>query len=164
MTKPLPALDLAAGIGGVTIIPLCTHADERGFFREVIRASDARFAGGFGQLSHSEVFPGVLKAWHSHRLQHQWTYVVSGTLLVALVDVREGSPTRGRCTSFLAGANAGAFAYGFPPGILHGYRNMGGTAQVLYLTSGQYDPDDEVRIGPFDPTVPFDWRAVAQPR
>ena len=160
MTAPAPTHSvLPTAIPGVAVQQLRTFADDRGFFREIIRASSPEFTGGFGQLSHSEVFPGVLKAWHAHRVQHQWTYVAHGTLLVALADTRAGSPTQGKVASFLAGRNAEAQLYGFPPGVLHGYLNVGQTAQVIYVTSGQYDLADEVRVDPYDPSVPFDWRA-----
>ena len=50
-------------IDGVVLKELTTHADERGFFREVIRESD-EFFDHFGQWSHSLMHPGVAKAWH----------------------------------------------------------------------------------------------------
>lgn len=149
-----------ADIEGVSIMPLRTHTDERGFFREIARATDSAFTGGFGQLSHSEVLPGVLKAWHAHRVQYQWTYVALGTLMVALADTRPDSRTKGKVAAFPVGRNAPTLMYGFPAGVLHGYVNTGDTAQVIYVTSGQYDLSDEVRVDPYDPTVPFDWRAL----
>jgi len=56
-------------IEGVMTKELTTHADERGFFREIIRITDDFFAEGFGQLSHSLMYPGVSKAWHIHKTQ-----------------------------------------------------------------------------------------------
>ena len=62
-------------IEGAVIKELVTHADERGFFRELIRVMDHSFAAGFGQWSHSLVHPGVAKAWHIHSRQMDWWYV-----------------------------------------------------------------------------------------
>ena len=56
-------------IDGVMIKELVTHADERGFFREIIRVTDDIFSEGFGQWSQSLVYTGVTKAWHIHRVQ-----------------------------------------------------------------------------------------------
>ncbi|HHS97475.1 MAG TPA: dTDP-4-dehydrorhamnose 3,5-epimerase, partial [Chloroflexi bacterium] len=40
-------------IHGVEVKELATHTDERGFFREILRASDPIFAEGFAQWSHT---------------------------------------------------------------------------------------------------------------
>jgi len=105
-------------IEGVKIQVLETHYDERGFFREIIRFNDDFFAAGFGQLSHSLVNSGVLKAWHAHREQTQWNYIVSGLIKVALHDTRPDSSTYGKTMEFLAGDDQHARVYAFPPVLL----------------------------------------------
>ena len=144
-------------IEGVQIKELVTHADERGFFREVIRSTDPFFAAGFGQLSHSLVLPGVLKAWHAHKRQAQWTYLAAGELDVVLHDTRPDSPTFRKTVELLLGDRHAARAYVMPPGVAHGYRCVNGPAHVIYVTSGTYDPDDEVRIAHDDPAIGIDW-------
>jgi dTDP-4-dehydrorhamnose 3,5-epimerase len=144
-------------IEGVIIKNLVTHSDERGFFRELIRSSDESFKGGFGQLSHSLVNPGVVKAWHGHRWQTQWTYIASGAFEVVLHDARPGSPTLGQTVELRLGDEYPARIYGMPPGVVHGYRCLSGPAHVLYVTSGEYDLADEVRIPQDDPSIGFDW-------
>src|SRR5512137_1222238 len=109
-------------IDGVIHKQLATHADERGFFRELIRVTDDFFSAGFGQLSHSLVYPGIIKAWHAHKVQTQWTYVATGLLQVVLHDNRPGSRTFRETMEFLAGDNQPASLYSLPPGVLHGYR------------------------------------------
>src|ERR1700693_1229416 len=88
-------------IEGVVIKELATHADERGFFREVIRETD-EFFDQFGQWSHSLMYPGTAKAWHIHQRQTDWWYVM-GALKVALYDTRPGSPTKGQLMEFQMG-------------------------------------------------------------
>ena len=73
-------------IDGVIVKKLVTHADERGFFREIIRVADDFFSEGFGQWSMSRLYQGVIKAWHIHKKQVDWWYVHSGVLKVALYD------------------------------------------------------------------------------
>ena len=151
-------MTVKAAIEGVKIIDLATHSDERGFFRELMRAGDGSLPAGFGQLSHSQVRKGVLKAWHAHKKQEQWNYVACGLLKVALHDKRPGSPTFGRTIEFFAGEGQPALAYFFPPGVLHGYVCLEGPVQIFYATSGTYDPEgDEVRIPPDEPTIGYDW-------
>jgi dTDP-4-dehydrorhamnose 3,5-epimerase len=144
-------------IEGVVIKELVTHADERGFFREIIRMTDDFFAEGFGQLSHSLVYPGVVKAWHAHRQQTQWTYVAGGLLKVALHDGRLQSSTYHETMDFMVGDNQPVRVYCFPPGVVHGYRCIDGPAHVIYVTSGIYDLSDEVRLPHDDPSIGFDW-------
>jgi dTDP-4-dehydrorhamnose 3,5-epimerase len=144
-------------IDGVIIKELITHTDERGFFRELIRVTDDFFSAGFGQLSHSLVHSGVVKAWHAHKKQVQWTYVASGLLKVVLCDFRPESPTFQQFMEFLAGDGQTVCVYSFPPGVLHGYRCISGVAHVIYVTSGVYDLDDEVRFSYDDTAISYDW-------
>jgi dTDP-4-dehydrorhamnose 3,5-epimerase len=149
-------------IEGVSFKELVTHPDERGFFREIIRITDAFFAEGFGQLSHSLVYQGITKAWHLHKVQTQWTYVVCGVLKVALHDCRHNSPTYRKTIEFLAGDHQTAQVYRFPPGVAHGYRCISGPAHIIYLTSGVYDLADESRLPHDDPEISYDWLKGAQ--
>jgi len=144
-------------IEGVELKELDTHADQRGFFREIIRVTDSSFAEGFGQLSHSLVYPGIVKAWHAHKIQTQWTYVVCGVLKVALHDCRSNSRTHRQTVEFLAGEYQAAMVYRFPPGVAHGYRCINGPAHVIYVTSGTYELADEIRIAHDDPEIKYDW-------
>lgn len=144
-------------IDGVAIKKLITYTDERGFFREVIRESDDFFEAGFGQLSFSIVYAGVIKAWHAHKFQTQWTCVVSGLLKVVLYDNRSNSFTYQQKMEFLAGDHQPSLVYSLPPGVLHGYKCIHGPAQVIYVTSGVYDLSDEVRISHDDSEIGYDW-------
>ena len=107
-------------IEGVIIKQLVTHADERGFFRELIRVEDDFFTEGFGQWSHSLMYNGVAKAWHIHARQTDWWYVAGGTLRAALHDARPTSPTRGETMELLMGDNQPAVVLRIPPGVAHG--------------------------------------------
>jgi dTDP-4-dehydrorhamnose 3,5-epimerase len=146
-------------IEGIEWVEPRTHADHRGFFRELLRADGSSAARSVRQVSHSLVHAGIVKGWHGHVVQHQWTYVVSGALWVVLFDARPGSPTRGSFVERRVAAGADPVVYGFPPGILHGYRCLS-EAQVIYLTSGTYDLSDEVRVPVGDPSVPFSFERL----
>ena len=142
-----------AMIEGVELKELVTHADERGFFREVIRETDP-FFDHFGQWSHSLMYPGSAKGWHHHRRQTDWWYAI-GSLKVALYDLREGSPTRGRLMELFLGDRF-ARCLKIPPGVAHGCRALE-LSHLLYVTSNVYDPDDEGRIPHDDPSIGYDW-------
>lgn len=102
-------------IDKVVIKRLSTHTDERGFFREIIRVTDDLFEEGFGQWSHSFMLDGVIKAWHYHRIQTDWWYVVSGVLRVGLWDLRKDSPTYKQAMDFLMGDLQPAQIVKIPP-------------------------------------------------
>ncbi len=144
-------------IDGVVIKELITHNDERGFFREIIRVTDDFFKKGFGQLSHSLVYPGVVKAWHGHKAQGQCNYVVCGLIKVVLHDSRPDSPTFKKTKEFLAGDNQSAQVYYFPAGVLHGYKCINGPMHIIYVTSGMYDLSDEIRIPHDEIAIGYDW-------
>jgi dTDP-4-dehydrorhamnose 3,5-epimerase len=144
-------------IDGVVLKSLRTHTDERGFFRELVRASDDCFQAGFGQLSHSLLYQGVAKAWHIHRVQVDWWYVPVGVIRVALHDTRPESPTYRETVELLLGDHQPAQLLCIPPGVAHGMLCLSGPAHVIYVTSRVYDPADEGRIPHDDPTIGYDW-------
>ena len=144
-------------IEGVVLKELATHADDRGFFREVVRVTDPFFAEGFGQMSHSLVHLGVAKAWHIHQRQIDWWYVASGILKVALHDCRPDSSTYRETMEFALGDHQPARCIRIPQGVAHGYRCTVGPAHIIYVTSHEYDPADEGRIPHDDPAIGYDW-------
>jgi dTDP-4-dehydrorhamnose 3,5-epimerase len=146
-------------IAGVEVKELVTHADERGFFREVIRVTDGFFAEGFGQWSHSCMYPGVAKAWHVHYKQVDWWYVAIGTLKVVLHDLRSDSPTYRQTQELLLGDRYGPVVLKIPPGVAHGCKALDGVVHLFYVTSRTYDPAEEGRIPHDDPEIGYDWTA-----
>lgn len=144
-------------IQGVMIKPLVTHPDERGYFREIIRKTDEFFSEGFGQWSASQMYVGVVKAWHIHRIQTDWWYVAGGAIKVALHDTRENSPTFRTTMEVLMGENLPASVLKIPPGVAHGCKCLDGPSTLFYVTSQIYNPADEGRIPYDDPTIGYDW-------
>jgi dTDP-4-dehydrorhamnose 3,5-epimerase len=139
---------------GVEVKQLVTHADERGFFREVIRATDS-FFDQFGQWSHSLMYAGTAKAWHVHRVQTDWWYCI-GALKVGLHDIRPGSPTEGETMTIFMGDRYDSVCLKIPPGVAHGCRALELT-HLLYISSHVYNPGDEGRIRHDDPLIGYDW-------
>lgn len=144
-------------IDGVIIEKLNPHNDERGFFNEILRNKELISKEGIGQISHSLVYNGVVKAWHAHKYQTQWNYVVNGLIYVALYDQRPDSNSFGKMMTFLTGDNHDKIMYKFPPGVLHGYKCINGPMNIVYITSGIYDLEDEIRIKYDDKDIAFDW-------
>lgn len=144
-------------IEGVVKQELKRHHDERGFFEELIRVSDDFFKEGFGQLSHSFMYPGVIKAWHIHKTQIDWWYVARGNLKVALFDMRQESETYKTLNEFFLGADRENIVLKIPAGVAHGCKVIGEAAELFYVTSSVYNPDEEGRIPHDDPKIGYDW-------
>lgn len=145
-------------IEGVLVKQLTKHNDERGFFEELIRVSDAFFKEGFGQLSHSLMYPGVIKAWHIHQSQVDWWFVARGTLKVALFDLREESKTFRQLMEMVLGKNGDNVVLKIPSGVAHGCKVIGEkTSELFYVTSGAYNAKEEGRIPHDDPKIAYDW-------
>ena len=147
-------------IDGVETRALTTHSDERGFFREIARASDGIVKEGWRQVSHSLMHPGVAKAWHVHKKQIDWWYVPVGDLKVALYDCREGSSSGGALQELFLGEHYEAQLLKVPAGVAHGCRALNGPAHLIYLTSSEYDTAEEGRLPHDDPKIGYDWTAL----
>ena len=132
-------------INGVKINELETHNDERGFFREIVRFPKIFKDFPVGQISHSLVNEGIVKAWHGHTYQYQWNYIITGIINVALYDNRVESQTYKETMEFTV-EDVQPKLYFFPPGVLHGYKCIQGPVHMIYVTSGIYDLEDEVRM------------------
>lgn len=144
-------------IKGVKIVNLKTHSDERGFFREIFRFSENYTNENISQLSHSLVEDGIIKSWHGHVHQSQWNYVVTGQVNVVLYDGRKDSRTYKEIMNFSVGDDMEPTAYFFPPGIFHGYKCTKGPMNIIYLTSGVYDLNDEIRKSDEDLELNIKW-------
>lgn len=128
---------------------------------EILRADDPLFQK-FGQVYVTVARPGVVKAWHCHRIQTDHLAVVAGEALVALYDDRDGSPTRGNVVDVVAGEGKPVLII-IPPGVYHGFRSTGDApAYVVNVPTELYDygAPDEVRRPHDDPAIPYDWGEV----
>jgi len=145
-------------IEGVRIKRLTRHVDDRGWLMEILR-DDAEIFIDFGQVYVSAGFPGVVKAWHCHRIQTDSFCVLSGNAKVGLYDDREGSPTCGEAQAIVAG-ELDPLVVQIPPMVWHGFMALAGRiAVVLNVPTVHYNRDepDELRRDPFDPDIPFEW-------
>lgn len=149
-------------IEGVVLKSLIRHKDERGFFEELTRVSDEFFKEGFGQLSHSYMYAGVIKAWHIHKTQVDWWYVARGDLRVALYDMREESSTHKTLQELYMGEHGENIVLKIPPGVAHGCKVVGEAAELFYVTSRVYNPEEEGRIPHDDPKIGYDWLKIPE--
>lgn len=145
-----------ASIDAVTVTPLKTFPDDRGYFREIARYADTSLKK-CAQLSATMSYPGVIKAFHYHNQQDDLWYCAQGMILAVLYDRREDSPTYKETQTVPLGELAPQTLF-IPHGVVHGYKVLGPKAAlVIYSTSHVYDPADELRLKFDDPEINFDW-------
>ena len=147
-------------IEGVMIKELTRLKDQRGFFEELIRFDDGLFKEGFGQLSHSFMYSGVVKAWHVHKTQVDWWYVSRGDLKVVLYDGRKSSRTYKHLNEFIMGEHGRNIVLKIPPQVAHGCKVVAENAELFYVTSRSYNPKEEGRIPHDDPEISYDWLKI----
>src|SRR4030042_3028624 len=110
-------------IDGVTVKKLRSLPDERGRLMEILRADDNEFEK-FGQVYITTAYPGVVKAWHYHKIQEDNFAVPVGMVQIGLYDSRENSPTHGEANTFFAGIHKPILVH-VPPLVYHGFENVG---------------------------------------
>ncbi|GMU32437.1 MAG: hypothetical protein AMXMBFR20_03090 [Planctomycetia bacterium] len=132
--------------------------DERGRLGEIIRADDPWFEK-FGQVYFTTTFPGIVKAWHYHKLQTDHFYCIRGTIKLAMYDAREGSATKGEVNEIYMSEHLPSLVC-IPPGVYHGWMNVCDVETIVVnMTTECYDykKPDEFRAHPHENDIPYDW-------
>jgi dTDP-4-dehydrorhamnose 3,5-epimerase len=147
-------------IDGVRIKKLKVIHDERGRLMEILRSDDEIFEK-FGQVYMTTALPGVVKAWHWHRLQDDNFTCVHGKMRLALYDARKDSPTYKEVNEFVISPDEEPMLIHIPKLVYHGFKCIGDEeALVINTVTEPYDykKPDEFRVDPYDKNIPYDWR------
>ena len=145
-------------IEGVRIKTLRVIPDERGRLMEILRRDDEIFTK-FGQIYITTAYPGVIKAWHYHKIQTDNLTAVAGMAKVALYDARENSPTYKKLEEYFMGVH-NPLLIQIPPMVYHGYKCISSEeAVVINCPTEPYNrtTPDECRVDPFNNDIPYNW-------
>ena len=145
-------------IEGVKIKTLRVIPDERGRLMEILRRDDEIFTK-FGQIYITTAYPGVIKAWHYHKIQTDNLTAVAGMAKVALYDARENSPTYKKLEEYFMGVH-NPLLIQIPPMVYHGYKCISSEeAVVINCPTEPYNrtTPDECRVDPFNNDIPYNW-------
>ena len=160
-----------SNLGGVRYGAVVRHADSRGAFRELWRASafptltteetgaPAGSEPRFVQANLSNSATGVLRGLHYHRRQLDYWIVVGGRALVALVDVRAlaaGEATRPDVETRELATDEWVV---IPAGVAHGFLALE-PLELLYLVTNEFDGADELGFAWDDALAAVPWPAV----
>ena len=134
-------------IEGALIRQLKWREDERGALIELYR--DSWNTGRVAQVYLTETRPGVVKAWHHHKIQTDRFICVYGTVKLVLYDAREDSYTNDEIVEIVLSPSRNPCMVVIPPGVVHGWKCISkDTAGVVNCVSREYDGTDEYRRGP----------------
>jgi dTDP-4-dehydrorhamnose 3,5-epimerase len=145
-------------IVGVQTKPLRLIPDERGWLMEILRADDTALFSRFGQVYASATYPGVVKAWHYHKVQIDNLACIVGMIKLVIVDTRAGSPTDGTVNELFVGTQNPMLVQ-VPNLVYHGWKCISPEAAVVINVPTEvyrYADPDEFRIAPHG-TLPYDW-------
>jgi len=146
-------------IEGVNVKKLKVIPDERGRLMEILRSDDSIFRK-FGQVYMTTAKPGVVKAWHFHKIQHDYFTCVSGKMRLALYDARNDSATYKQIQDFIISLEEPLLVQ-IPPMVYHGFKCVSKEEAIVINTPTEpYNPKspDEYRIDEYDNDIDYDWR------
>lgn len=146
-------------IEGVKVKKLKVIPDERGKLMEILRSDDEIFQQ-FGQVYMTTAKPGVVKAWHGHKLQTDSFTCVFGRIRLVLYDAREDSKTFKEIQEFIIDLE-NPFLVQIPPDVYHGFKCISEDEAIVINTPTHpynHANPDEYRIDPYENDIPYDWR------
>lgn len=145
-------------IDGVKVKKLRVIPDERGRLMEILRSDDELFSK-FGQVYMTTVYPGIVKAWHLHKIQTDNVAALKGMIKLALYDSRENSSTKGEVNEFFIGEH-NPFLVQIPKGVYHGWKCISESEAIVVNCPTEvynYEKPDEYRLPYNTDQIPYDW-------
>jgi dTDP-4-dehydrorhamnose 3,5-epimerase len=132
VTSPFEELE----ISGVFLARVSVHNDQRGWLCETFRAdwlaalNRPAFQPVMGYVSMT--LPGAARGPHEHRFQTDWFgFLGPSDFLILLWDNRTESPSFGTHLKLILGETNPALLI-VPPGVAHGYKNIGATPGLVH--------------------------------
>ena len=157
----------ALSIPDVLLITPQRFADSRGYLAETFqvgRFAEIGIAGPFVQENQSfSRAKGTVRGLHfqiAPSPQGKLVRCVRGTVFDVAVDIRKGSPTYGRHAGAVLSSGTGEQIW-VPVGFAHGFCTLEIDCEVLYKTTGFYDPAAERGIAFDDPMLDIPWPVPA---
>jgi dTDP-4-dehydrorhamnose 3,5-epimerase len=137
----------ATDLAGAWVLEPERFEDGRGFFARTFcrdefeaRGLDPVVAQCSVSYNHRQ---GTLRGLHfqgAPREEAKLVRCTRGAIFDAIVDLRPGSPTRGRHFAVVLSAEAGNQLY-IPKGMAHGFQTLADGTEVFYQISEVYAPD-----------------------
>ncbi|MCC5919317.1 MAG: dTDP-4-dehydrorhamnose 3,5-epimerase [Cyclobacteriaceae bacterium] len=137
------------------------YKDERGAFMEAYHYEKLKEIfpeANLKQINQSYSKKGVIRGLHFQREPHaqaKLVWVPHGKVYDVAVDLREGSPTYGKCNAEILSSENGLMLY-VPKGYAHGFAALEDSI-FMYLCSDLYHPQSEGGYHPYSKDLNIDW-------
>ncbi len=148
---------------GAFILEAERIADERGFFARTYSRGELADRGLDPEIAQCSVSfnhrRGTLRGLHFQAAPFEEAKLVRctrGSIWDVIVDVRPGSPTRGRHFAVVLSAEARNALY-IPKGMAHGFITLEDAAEVFYQISAPYSAEHTRGYRWDDPTFAIPW-------
>lgn len=155
-------------LAGAWVVEPEPLADARGFFARTFDAAafaDRGLRSAFPQCSVSfNARAGTLRGMHYQAAPHEEAKLVrctAGAIYDVIVDLRAGSPTRGRWTGVELTADNRRALY-VPEGFAHGFQTLADDSEVFYQISAEFVPDAARGVRWDDAAFGIAWPAAGQ--
>lgn len=150
-------------LGGAFLVELEPRSDERGMFARTFCAEEFAAHGlepvaAQCNLSRNRAL-GTLRGLHYQVAPHGEAKLVRctrGALWDVIVDLRAGSPSRGRFVAVELDAASGRALY-VPRGCAHGFQTLVDDTEVFYQMSTPYRPEAARGVRFDDPALAIPW-------
>ncbi|MBI5144485.1 MAG: dTDP-4-dehydrorhamnose 3,5-epimerase family protein, partial [Candidatus Omnitrophica bacterium] len=131
-------------IDGVKVKKLKIIPDDRGMLMEILRCDDEIFKS-FGQVYMTTAKPGVVKAWHYHKIQDDNFACVHGKIRLVLYDARIRSATYKEINEFILSLEEPILVH-IPKLVYHGFKGISECEAIVINTPtkpySHKDPDE----------------------
>lgn len=152
-------------IEGLFVLQTENHEDNRGSFQKLFNRdffAEHSLATDFCELYYSVNHKDVVRGMHFQTppADHvKLVYVSHGRIKDAIVDIRKGSTTYGKCFAIELDDKQGKYLY-IPKGLAHGFVSLEDDTIVNYAQTSCYDCEHDCGIDSM--SVGVDW-GIANP-
>ena len=150
-------------LDGLYVIEPEKREDIRGYFLRTYCAEEFRTRGLDGDISQCSLSYnrklGTVRGLHYQAAPYEEVKVVrcvKGKVFDVAVDIRAGSPTRGKYVSLELSDDNGVAFY-IPKGFAHGFMSLSDDTLVLYQMSAPYNQESARTIRWNDPEINILW-------
>lgn len=142
---------------GPMLLTAVRHYDDRGFFTELFKSSQALELGlpSFVQENLSRSGKGVVRGlhWQTEPMsQGKLVSCISGKIVDYFVDIRSSSPTFGKVFSAELSSESTQWLW-VPAGFAHGFESLEEDTVVVYKVTNPWSKDHERSLSPLDPSL-----------
>lgn len=148
---------------GAFVLETRRFQDERGFFARTFSVDEFAAHGLDTDVVQCSVSfnhrRGTLRGLHFQEAPCEETKLVRctrGAIWDVIVDIRPGSPTRGRHFALVLSADERNALY-IPKGMAHGFLSLEDSTEVFYQISERYSPEHSRGYRWDDPTFAIPW-------